>query len=295
MDRAQWADLSKRIRQAVKAVGPTPRAQYSDALILLIYCWEVANDRPLCWGCKRENYGGIFRPRALPSVSQFCRRVKTSRFQAMLQHLHDQLTNDSRLSQVNFLDGKPLPVGNYSRDPEARNGFGAGQFMRGYKLHVLVSDDRRIASWSVMPMNAHEMNVARVIIDQLPHVPRGSMIMADGNYDSHVLHKDIFRRNAWLWLKPRGMAEHPVTLRQMGPARRELLRAWRDDPAGSERLNDYRVHVEGTFSNLTCYSGGLGPLPAFVRRLERVRRWVGAKIILYHVRLEHRKANASLN
>ena len=142
-------------------------------------------------------------------------------------------------------------------------------------------------------MNLNEMVAARVILAQVPQVPLGAVIMADGSYDSHVLHKDVSGRGAWLWVKPRGMAKHPETLRQMGPARRALLQAWRSDPERSARISQQRIAVEGTFSNLTSYAGGLGPLPAFVRRLERVRRWVGTKIILYHVRLQQRTEMAN--
>ena len=291
MDRNGWRSLQHLIRDAVKSVGRTPKAQHSDVLVLSMLFWSVAHDRPLCWACERTNYGGHFRPRRLPSVSQFCRRVKTDRFQAFLQHIHDALTNESQLAGLNFFDGKPLAVGNYSRDPDARRGYGAGRIERGYKLHALVTEKRQFASWSVQPMNTNEMRAARAIVAQLPDVPSGSIFMADGNYDAHILHKEISRRDAWLWLKPRGIATHPVTLRQMGSARRALLKAWQSDPQWSERMTRHRVHVEGAFSNLTSYGGGLGPLPAFVRRLDRVRRWVGAKIILYHVRLQNRRCD----
>lgn len=50
-----------------------------------------------------------------------------------------------------------------------------------------------------------------------------------------------------------------------------------------------RGGIERNFSTLTCGGGGLGPLPAWVRSLARVRRWVGAKIALYHARLQLRR------
>lgn len=295
MEKQQWNSLRVLMARAIRKVGPTPRSRYADLLILSMYIWSVANDRPMYWACQREHYGGCFRPRKLPSVSQFCRRVGAERFQRMLQAIHDMLTSDSCLAQLNFIDGKPLAVGNYTRDPDARNGWGAGRVERGYKLHALVTEGRKIASWSVEPMSSHEMNVARAIVACLPVVPCGAVVMADGNYDSHVLHKEVHRRGGWLWLKPRGMARHAVTLRQMGAARRALLRIWEQAPDVSERINQARVHIEGTFSNLTSYGGGLGPLPAFVRRLGRVRRWVGTKIVLYHIRLQTRKAAAIAN
>ena len=112
MDRKQWLIIQKLIRRAIKKVGATPKTQYSDVLVLSMYLWSVSQDRPLSWACQRSNYGNCFRPRQLPSVSQFCRRVKSERFQLFLQAIHDALTNDSHLANLNFLDGKPLAVGN---------------------------------------------------------------------------------------------------------------------------------------------------------------------------------------
>ena len=39
--------------------------------------------------------------------------------------------------------------------------------------------------------------------------------------------------------------------------------------------------IERVFGVLCCTAGGLGALPPWVRTLDRVRRWVGAKIVLY--------------
>ena len=44
--------------------------------------------------------------------------------------------------------------------------------------------------------------------------------------------------------------------------------------------------IERVFGMLTCTAGGLSNLPAWVRGLERVRRWVGVKIVMYNARLE---------
>jgi hypothetical protein len=293
MDRRSWMILGSLIGRAVREVGRSRRVVFSDRLILSMYLWAVAHDRPLCWACDRAHYHGPLRPRRLASVSQFCRRVKTRRFQRYLQHLHDALTRHRALGDMNFFDGKPLAVGNYSRDPEARTGYGAGRLEKGYKLHALVTADRRVAVWSVLPLNIHEMEVARALMEQSAGVPPGAVFLADGNYDAHKLHKEVAGRGGWLFVKPRGAAEHPVTLRQMGPARRALLKAWRQTPAAARNFYRQRVNVEGTFSNLVCRAGGLGPLPAFVRRLDRVRRWVGAKLILYHLHLNDKQLSAA--
>jgi hypothetical protein len=46
-----------------------------------------------------------------------------------------------------------------------------------------------------------------------------------------------------------------------------------------------RQEIERVFGVLTCTAGGLSNLPAWVRGLARVRRWVGVKIVLYNARL----------
>jgi hypothetical protein len=51
----------------------------------------------------------------------------------------------------------------------------------------------------------------------------------------------------------------------------------------------WRNGVERVFAVLSCTAGGLAALPAWVRGLERVRRWVGTKIILYNARLALRE------
>ena len=53
-----------------------------------------------------------------------------------------------------------------------------------------------------------------------------------------------------------------------------------------------RDQVERIFSALSCFGGGLTTIPPWVRRLDRVSRWVAAKIAIYHARLRIRK-NAS--
>lgn len=161
---------------------------FDDEQIVAVYLWSVAHDRPLCWACDRANYHGPLRSRRLPSASQFCQRVKTHRFQHYLQHLHDALSCHRAFKGVYFFDGKPLPVGNFSRDPDAKSGYGAGRMEKGYKLHALVMADRHIAAWSVLPLNVHQMEVAGVLIGQKASVPRGSVFFADGNYDAHKLH-----------------------------------------------------------------------------------------------------------
>jgi hypothetical protein len=51
-------------------------------------------------------------------------------------------------------------------------------------------------------------------------------------------------------------------------------------------------NAELSFGNQPMYGGGLGPLPAWVRTLERVRCWAGAKVIIHHAQLAVKRAAA---
>jgi hypothetical protein len=50
-------------------------------------------------------------------------------------------------------------------------------------------------------------------------------------------------------------------------------------------LDRERARVERHFGNATSFGGGLGPLPAWVRGLPRVRTWVWAKLLINGVRI----------
>ena len=297
MERSQWLVLCRTLREACRIEGPLPRARYLDYLILRLYFWAAHHERPMTWALEEAHYSRLFRPRKRPSISQLNRRIAGERFQRLLGHVHRALSGiDGSPTTTLYLDGKPLPVSAVSGDRDAR----PSNIARGYKLHAIVSADRRIPVFSVMPLNRHEMPVARAMLDHLSLSP-GTIVMADGNYDAHVLHKDIHARGGWLITKPRrggarrrerGNRGHAVTRRQMGPARRQLIDLWEQHPQLMRRVYRERTRIERVFGHLTCTPGLLGPLPAFIRGLARVRRWVGAKICLYHARQTARKLNA---
>lgn len=286
MDRDIWRVVLAAVKRAARRVEPSVRSPtYPDWLIVAMYFWACWHDRPQCWACDRGHYGGLFRPRKLPGVSQFNRRVRTESVARVQQRVHEELARAGVVMPVSFVDGKPLLVSPVSKDPDARRGHVTGGFGKGYKLHAVVTEDRRIVVWSVTALNVHETHVAEAMCEYLPPQLRDALLLADGNYDAADFHKRVERTGARLVVPLRGMAEHPVTLRQMGAARREHITLTQAHPALVKYVLNWRTQVERTFSTLTCTGGGLGPLPAWVRRLARIRRWVGCKIVLYHARL----------
>ena len=295
MDRDVWQRIMRATRLAVgKAGSRGRRRRFPDLLIVRLYIWAVWQDRTLCWAADPHHYGRLFRPRAIASVSWLARRVRTPAVDAILQRVHDDLAEADRGSWVLYTDGKPLPVSPVSKDRDARSGHVTGGFGKGYKLHARVTEDGRIVCWSVLPLDVAEQTVAMAFMEHSP--APGALHLADSNYDSAPLYKAVARAGGTLLTHLKGQAQvkggkhHPVTLPQMGAARREAVAAWADHPDLCEFVIKARDAVERVFSALTCHAGGLGPLPAWVRTLGRVRRWVGVKIVLYHARLQSRRA-----
>lgn len=288
MDHELWRRLVYAVRSADRVVARTGRRPtFSDQQIVKMHFWSVWHDRPLCWACDRRHYNTLYRPRQLPSVSQFCRRAKSRRVQRMLAAVHEYLTHRPGAARVAFFDGKALPISDYSRDPDARDGFGAGNMHRGYKLHAWATADGRIVRYCVRPINEGEMRVALDLVDRIEPQMR---VLADANYDSRFLYEAVAERGAMLLTPLKGRARQKQTLRRMGPARRLAVALWESQPELCEKWLEERVEIERIFSALTCFGGGMGPLPSWVRRLDRVTRWVSAKLSIYHARLLCRQA-----
>lgn len=290
MDRRIWKIITPVVVSVNRSVPRTGRRPfYSDVLILRMYLWAVWHDRPLYWACDRLHYNTLFRPREMPSVSQFCRRVRTPRFGQLLEEITRRLSEGPPGERVMFLDGKALPVSESTRDPEAKTGRGNGRFSRGYKLHALGVKDGRIQAFAVRSLNEHEVPVTQQ--ELVEHIPSGTMVLADGNYDSDHLYAEIDQRDAWLFTPLKGKrAQSPSRLRRMSQARRWIHDLWGRRKKLCWAAYRVRAGIERIFSALSCFAGGLGPLPNWVRRIDRVTRWVTAKLAVYHARLRARRA-----
>jgi hypothetical protein len=302
MDRELWKLVLLSIRHADRAIPSRGRRPvYADWLIVALYVWSVWHDRPLCWACDRSHYGALFRPRKLPSVSQFCRRIKTRRCREILQHVHDRFAQRGLPIDEGYLDGKAMPVGRNTKDRDAKNGkLGGGLkgLARGYKLHAFVNEHRRIVVWSVTGLNVAEQKVAAELLDHLPPMMPDAVVMMDRNYDSAPLHQASEPREICLINKlkgqdqVRGNRRRRTKLQQMGRSRRDLVKVWEQTPQLVDWLLKSRDEIERAFGVLVCTGGGLAGLPAWVRTMDRVRRWVGVKIVLYNARLEVQETTA---
>lgn len=256
-----------------------------------MYFWSVAHDRPRNFATRRENYSSLFRPRRLPSYSQFCRRLHDERVLAMIDHVQHRLSASPQPVSLAFIDGKALPISESSKDPDARTGRGHGKFSRGYKLHALVAADGRIQCFAVRPMNEAEPRVSRELI--FPRLAPGVTVIGDGNYDSKFLYEIARERGASFFAPPKKAPQQRRSWKRTNEARREAVEMWEQQPNLARKIYKSRTEIERVFSRLSCYGGGLAPLPAWVRRLDRVTLWVTAKISLYHARLLIREQKRS--
>ena len=165
----------------------------SDTLIVAMFSWSVAHDRPRCWAADRANYHGPFRPRRLASRSQFDRRLASPRCQALTEAVWRALAEGDDGPTWNFMDGRALPVGAYSQDTEAGRGVIAGHFAKGYKLHAITRIDGKIRAWRVAPLNVSEKTVADELIVETKAT---GWLLADGNYDAGRLYDLACRHGA---------------------------------------------------------------------------------------------------
>lgn len=298
MGRELWRTVSGEVaaadRRARRALGPRQKVRFANRLIVRMYCWSVAHDRPLCWACDRANYGAHFRPRALPSVSQFRKRVKDDPWvRRTLQELHGRFAGVGGRppSPGGAFDGKLLAVAMHRRDPDARKVRTNAGYVRGYRLHAW-ADRGRIVVWSVTAANAGEQTVAEALCPHLPPLSPEAVVLGDVRYDSAPLYARVAAETGGALLTGlQGMSGTPRVLRAMGPARRAAVEAWRSHaPLARMAMRGRVAEVEAVFGTLTCTAGGLAPLPAWVRRIDRVRRWVGVKVIFHNARHALRNA-----
>ena len=291
MDRTIWKRICAAIRSADRRIPRAGRRPiFTDQQILKMLIWAGGHDRPLSWACDRSHYSTVYRPARLPSISQFCRRVKTARIAAMLQAVHAHLTRTDQPTALAFIDGKALTLSDYTHDPEARTGRAATGFAKGYKLHALATQDGRVTAFTVTPLNAGEPTEARTLAQAI--VPN-TLVLADSNYDSCGLYQTVADRGAQLLTPLKGRSRQPKRLRQMPAARRWAIDRWDHAPAWCVRTLHRRDAIERIFGALVSFGGGLHGLPPWVRGLDRVTRWVSVKLVIYHARLRQRNQTAA--
>ena len=284
MERELWSILYHNVRE-VACGFHQKHVQIPGWVLILTMLWAALHDRPVQWACRADNWKTTrLRLPRLPSPRTMSRRIDGAAL-GLLWHAIER-----RLRQLSathpgltaFLDGKPLTVGGASKDPDARYGRAAGTMAKGYKLHTIWSSRAMPETWEVTPMNTSEKTVAHRMIPQLVG---GGYLLADGFYDSSQLFDDASTRGYQL-VTPLPKGKPGSGHRRQSPARLRSIQIMQS--SYGEKLLVGRNAIERLYGNATSFGGGLGPLPAWVRGLARVRTWVWAKLLINAARILNR-------
>jgi Transposase DDE domain len=307
MERESWLEISQVLSQIACRWQESKVYQHPTALIVRVYLWAVAHDRPVSWACDPYNWEKPHRPPALPSQSTMSRRMRehgrygSDDFWQMMMAVGKRLAGkaSSQLVKVRRIDGKPLEVAGHSKDHNAKWGRGAGKKARGYKLHAIWSNSPMPDQWCLTPLNVSEKQMGHRLIKRLSLNGNScGYLMGDGYYDDSRLHDTAATVNHQL-LVPRQHPNSGLGHHYQSPCRLRAINMLEVpaniDPFGRE-LYCQRKQIERDFGNLCGYGGGLmSMLPPWVRRPWRVRSWGHAKLLLNAARircLQRRKATA---
>jgi hypothetical protein len=280
MERELWPVLYRLVRQA--ATGVYQRGVvYQPWVLLLVFLWAALHDRPVSWACDRANWRTTrHRPPKVPSAATLSRRVDTVGVGLAWRAVEDRVRATGHPALVALVDGKPLPVGGNSKDPDAAFGRAAGCVAKGYKLHAVWSTRPVPEAWEVTPMNGCEKAAAGRLLGQLTH---GGYLIGDGNYDASWLYDAAAAREYQL-VAPGRKAKNPGCGKHYQSPHRTRGRELLGGPFG-KALYRTRTGIERSFGNAGSFGGGLQPLPAWVRGSDRVRTWVWAKLLINAARI----------
>jgi hypothetical protein len=280
MERELWPVLFAYVRLTAREVQQK-YVQIQPWVIVATMLWAALHDRPVSWACNLLNWSTTrLRPLQIPSEATMSRRTDNIGTGLFWRQLEQHLRQIDDPALIAFLDGKPLPVGGASKDPDAHAGRAVGGMAKGYKLHAVWCNDAVPETWEVTPMNVSEKTVARRLIPQLHG---GGYLLADGDYDASYLY-DLAHRQGYQLIAPHRKAKKPGSgghyqsphrLRSIELLHREY----------GQQLYPIRRQIERDFGNATAFGGGLAPLPAWVRGQDRVRTWVWAKLLINAVRI----------
>lgn len=274
MERELWMIL---YRLAKDLDSPWGNWRYSTSDVLGVYFWAVIHDRPTSWAADPRKWPDDLRPAWLPCQSTLSRRLRRPTTVALMTVVEEHLLAlvVVRSCLVRIIDGKPMPVSGASKDRDAGYGRGAGGHQKGYKIHAVWGAEPMPIAWALAPMNTSEKTMARHLI---PTLPGTGYLLGDSQYDANPLYDLAAEAGFQLVahkIEDRGRGGLGHRLQSAGRLRSmEILTS-----EFGRTLFDQRNAIERRFGAWVSLGGGLGPLPAWVRRFHRVRNWIQAKIV----------------
>jgi hypothetical protein len=275
VERELWPILYTALRQ-VSCADHQDGVQYQPWVIVAVLLWAAIHDRPRSWACHPDHWDTTRqRPDALPSPSTISRRAKTAEVADLLERLGAYLRGNGPPAWVVAIDGKPLPVGKCSKDPDAL----PNQHGKGYKLHAIWGDRCMPEAWTVTAANEYEGAAAERLLGSI----RGKgFVVADGSYEANRVY-DAAAASCYQLLAHPG-PEVTGGAHGYQSEHRLLALHWFGNGLGWD-LYRYRSSIERRFGNLGSFGGGLGPLPNWARRLGRVTLWVHCKLLINAARI----------
>jgi hypothetical protein len=292
MERDFWKCIATALRRLPRCWRRN--ASYHDGQILAVFFWAALHDRPVSWACRRTSWPPQAWRRELPDQSTMSRRLRHPLMREHLIALLSILQRDHGLSTQLIVDGKALPVSEYTTDVDARTGWGAGRYMKGYKLHLLIDAAWRVLAWRVRPMNEAEPVVAGDLLRDAAAaqaLPKNAVMLGDRAYDSNPLHETAAAHGVQL-VAPQKNAAGGLGHRDHHPGRLHSLRLTKG--TGARRWwGRRRGTIERFFGALASAGGGLATLPSWARREHRTDLWVGAKLIIHAARISHTRRLAA--
>jgi hypothetical protein len=204
------------------------------------------------------------------------RRLQTVEVQRLLADMERRLAAMDGGGWVMLVDGKPLVVGPYSKDPDAAWGRARRGWAQGYKLHAVYGRGSLPVAWEIAPLNEAEPEAAARLVSSIRG--GGGYILGDKAYDSNPLHDTALAVGCQL-VAQRKRPEAGLGHRRHSPGRLRSIELLRQE--FGQQLYAFREQVERNFGWLTNHAGGLAPLPNWVRRIGRVRTWVQAKLLVH--------------
>lgn len=282
MERELWRWIARGLKRLPRW---WPRgAVYDNRVVLAVLVWAALHERSIHWACQRQHWPVQAWRRRLPGQSTMSRRLRDPRvFEDLVKLLAIVQRTLGPVRETLIVDGKPLAVSEFTADPDARKGWGAGRHGIGYKLHALIDQSQRLLAFEIASMNEAECTCARALLVRASSaglIPRGGLLLGDASYDSNPLYHAAAESGLRL-IAPRRRPDLGLCAnREHHPARLAAIEFTEHDPAWEPLRKRVRTAVERFFGTLASFGGGLWSLPTWVRRLHRVRVWVAAKVVL---------------
>jgi hypothetical protein len=169
--------------------------QFADAIILTVAAWAIVHDRPTCWACQRRHWPRHWHWLGLPSPKTMSQRLPTPGVQLLLEQVLYRVLAASALAGFCLsrrIDSKPLPVGPFSKDRDARRGhLGGGITARGYKLFCCWGRTPATVPEAMVlgPMSLSDPAGAATLIERLDRLhdhAAGGYLLADSTHDTNA-------------------------------------------------------------------------------------------------------------